>query len=289
MTSLILSLGDAFIKRLSADLVLWQIFILRSVIALPVLMFFLWSKGRLSSLVPQSFAWTTIRSLMLALMWVSYYASLPHIQLGIAAAAYYTLPIFITLFASLLLGDRISPFGWVAVFVGFAGVVLILNPQAGDVNFYVFLPIISAILFALAMIITRSKCRSDDAFALSIHLNVMFIVIGAIGSCWGLLNPDLAQGGDAFIWGAWPSMTSFDWVVMTLLAAAIVIGSVGSAIAFQLAPPATLAPFNFAYVAFAVLWGFLLFSETPTSSAVIGMLLVVVAGVGATRPSSKSD
>jgi drug/metabolite transporter (DMT)-like permease len=71
----------------------------------------------------------------------------------------------------------------------------------------------------------------------------------------------VAQDQNSFLWGIWSDMGISEWTAMALLAAAVVIGSVGSAVAFQLAPSAVLAPFNFAYVAFAALWGVLLFQE----------------------------
>lgn len=66
---------------------------------------------------------------MLVAMWVCYYVSLPKLTLSAAAAAYYTLPIFITLFSALFIGSKISQKGWLAVFAGFSGVVLILRPR----------------------------------------------------------------------------------------------------------------------------------------------------------------
>lgn len=139
-TSLALSLGDAVIKLISADFVLWQIFVLRSVIAIPILIAVVRLRFRAASLVPRRLGWVALRSLMLTLMWVAYYAALPHLALGIAAAAYYTLPIFITLFAALFIGDRIGPLGWGAVLLGFVGVLLILKPEADGFNGYALLP-----------------------------------------------------------------------------------------------------------------------------------------------------
>ena len=66
-------------------------------------------RSRSTALAPRQVGWVTLRSLMLTFMWVAYYAALPHLALGMAAATYYTLPIFITLFAAVFLGDKIGP------------------------------------------------------------------------------------------------------------------------------------------------------------------------------------
>ena len=89
-----LSLGDALIKYLSAEFTLAQIFVLRSALAIPVLVAILMIRYRDVSLRPLHLGWTTIRSLMLSIMWLAYYSALPHVEFSIAAAAFYTLPLF---------------------------------------------------------------------------------------------------------------------------------------------------------------------------------------------------
>ena len=106
-----LSLGDALIKQISADFALWQIFVVRSVIAIPVLIAVIKTRYQSVSLKPHDVRWTALRSLMLMFMWVAYYSALPNLALSIAAAAYYTLPLFITLFAALFIGDKVGKAG----------------------------------------------------------------------------------------------------------------------------------------------------------------------------------
>ena len=103
-----LSLGDALIKQESASFVLWQIFVVRSAILIPFLVYFVRSYRCAEPILPRHPGWTLLRSMVLVIMWVFYFAALPHIEFAVAAAAFYTLPIFITLFAALFLGERIS-------------------------------------------------------------------------------------------------------------------------------------------------------------------------------------
>ena len=188
-TALALSFGDALIKHISADFPLWQIFVVRSAIAAPVLIAFIKARRQTVSLLPKDVRWTALRSLLLTFMWVAYYAALPNLALSIAAAAYYTTPLFIVMFAALFLGDKIGRAGWSAVSIGFLGVVLILRPQANDFNVYALLPLIAAILYALAMIITRTKCRTENPLVLSLGLNLSFIAVGSFAAglieLWG--------------------------------------------------------------------------------------------------------
>jgi len=280
-----LSLGDALIKFTSNNFVLWQIFILRSLIAIPCLVLFMWLKARASLSLPTSIFWTTVRSLLLVMMWVSYYIALPHIQFSVAAAAYYTLPLFITLFSAALTGDKVSGQKWVAVVLGFIGVLLILKPNADAFNWYALLPLFSAVLYALAMILTRTKCRDEQPLVLALALNIMFVLVGVIAASYvASLSDDMRQG---FVLGAWSQMGNTQWLSMLLLAVAVLIGSVGTVIAYQNAPSSVIGVFDFAYVGFAVLWGVIFFKEFPDAFSWLGITLIVLSGLLSLKRSTE--
>ena len=284
-TDFALSLGDAAIKHISVNFVLWQIFVLRSIIAIPMLIAIIRLRSRAASLMPRRPGWVALRSLMLTSMWVAYYAALPHLALGIAAAAYYTLPIFITLFAALFIGERIGPMGWGAVLLGFVGVLLILKPAASGFNGYALLPLVSAILYALAMILTRTKCREENPLVLSLSLNVAFVVVGLLATLLIVMagGPAGDGPGASFLFGQWSVMGRTEWLSMALLAGAMIIGSIGAAIAYQAGPPATVATFDFAYVGFAGVWGIVFFAEVLDAVTIGGVMLIIAAGVLAVR------
>lgn len=276
-TVLALSLGDALIKFTSGAFVIWQIFVLRSALVLPVLLLYLHRKSPEALRIPPALGWTILRSLMLVAMWITYYLALPNLELSIAAAAYYTLPIFITIFSAIFIGDKIRPLGWAAVGVGFLGVLLILRPKAGDFNLYALLPLVSAVLYALSMIVTRTKCRTVNPIMLSVALNLTFVIVGSIAA---LSIMAFATGPRAgFLLASWAHMGVGEWGAMGLLATAILIGSVGAAIAYQNGPPSIIGTFDFAYVSFALLWGMVFFAEVPNLLSLLGMALIVAAGV----------
>ena len=284
-SNLAFSLSDAAIKLISANFVLWQIFVIRSIIAIPLLIAVISLRFRSTSLAPRQFGWVALRSLMLTLMLVAYLSSLPHLPLGVAAVTFYTLPIFITLFAALFIGDRIGLMGWRSVLLGFAGVALILRPTPDGFNGYALLPLVSAILYALAMILTRTKCREENPLVLSLGVNFSFIAIGLLATLLIAMvggSTDEVQG-TSFLFGEWSTMGTAEWLTMALLAAAAIIGSVGAAIAYQVGPPATVAIFDFTYVGFAALWGVLFFAEVLDRVTLTGMALIIVAGVLAVR------
>ena len=285
-----LSLGDALIKQQSASFPLWQIFVVRSAILLPLLVYLVRIHPGSDPIMPRHLGWTLLRSMVLVIMWVFYFAALPHIEFAVAAAAFYTLPIFITLFAALFLGETISSRGWLAVVSGFAGTLLILQPQADDFNTWTLLPLVSAILYAVAMILTRSKCRTEKPVVLSLWMNICFIAVGALAllllSFWQPADNSVAL--NPFLFGTWTPMGLDEWRTMGILAVAILVGSVGAALAYQKGPASVVSIFDFSYVGFAVVWGYLLFAEVPENLVMLGILMIVAAGIIASRQHGRS-
>ena len=263
-----LSLGDALIKARSVDLPLWQMFILRSALVVPVLWWLARRQGRRPF---GSFWWVVLRSVMLVAMWLSYYAALPLMQLSLATAAYYASPILITLIAAFLARRWPAPRVLLAVILGFPGVVLVLRPDASDFNVATLLPLLAAFLYACAMVLTARKCREDDPFALVLVLNITFVIAGV-----GL---SVFAGRDgSFVFGAWQDVDLPLIGTIAALAMSMLIGSVGAAVAYQNGPPATVAAFDYSYLVFSLAWGAIFFGELPGPLALAGIVIIVAAG-----------
>ncbi len=282
---LALSLGDAVIKLISVSFPLWQLYVLRSAIALPVLLIFIRLRRPETRFVPRAPGWVAARSMLLAAMWVAYYASLPHLQLSIAAAAYYTLPLFITLFSALLTGERVRRLGWFAIALGFAGVLVILRPDTAGFNGFALLPILAAILYALAMILTRTKCQDESPFVLSAALNLTFIAFGALATA-ALATAGLEAAiveTNRFLLGPWIGLGPRETLALAVLAAAILTGSILSAVAYQSAPASTVATFDYTYLAFSIMWGIVFFAEAPDALTLVGIAMIAIAGIVTVR------
>jgi drug/metabolite transporter (DMT)-like permease len=285
IAALALSLGDAVIKSISVSFPLWQLYVLRSAIVLPVLLVFIRTREPETRIFLLSPGWGAARSLLLASMWLAYYAALPHLQLSVAGAAFYTLPLFITLFSSVFVGERVGTIGWLAICLGFAGVVVMLRPSAEGFNAYALLPILAAILYALAMILTRTTCQKESPFVLSAALNATFILFGAIVSV-GLLiaDPSAAQvSANTFLLGDWVGISAREIIALAVLAAAILIGSIFTAVAYQSAASSTVSTFDYSYLAFSAVWGMVFFAEIPDALTILGIAMIAMAGIIAVR------
>jgi drug/metabolite transporter (DMT)-like permease len=277
---LAMSFQDAVVKYISAEMPLWQIYVLRSLLTLPILFVLLRFRRRPTAIRPISPGWALLRSLLLATSYIAFYASLPLLSLSVAAAACYTAPLFITLLSALWLRDPVGPRRWAAIVVGFAGVLTILRPGTEAFSVVTLLPILSALLYAWAAIITRARCAAEAPFVLSAVLNASFLLVGAIATAaLAIVHPTAAQVADyPFLLGPWVALGGRDWATLALLAGLVVAVSSGVAKAYQSGPPAIIATFDYAYLGFAALWGFAIFSDVPDRATVIGTLLIAGAG-----------
>ena len=283
-----LSLGDAIIKSISVSFPLWQLYVLRSVIAIPLLLIFIkWRHSGLS-LIPKAIGWALLRSFFMAAMLAPYYIALPHLQLSVAAAAYNTLPLFIILLSAVVLKQKIQPIGWFAIGLGFVGVLFLLRPTLEGFNLYALLPLFGAVLHASAMLLTRTKCKSENPLVLTLFINYMFIAIGVTVTL-SLLALNLSQdivGVNEFLLGGWVKVGTLEIIALVILATTILVGNIFGAIGYQIASPHVVAPFDYFYLIFSVLWGVLFFSEFPNMTTVIGMVLITSAGLITLRQKS---
>lgn len=279
-TVMTMAFADAVIKYLSADFPLWQIFVVRSLVAVPILVVIVLFGSRPGSIRPLSLKWAIVRSVLLALMYIAIYAAAPVLPLSVIAAALYTGPIFVALLSTLLLGEPAGMRTWGAVVLGFAGVLVILRPDSDDFSLFMLIPVIAGLLYALAAIITRAKCIDEKPQVLAIMLNLSILAVGLIATgALVLLRPLIENTANyPFLLGGWIAMGPWEWKMIALLAFLIVLIGIGLAKAYQAAPPPLIATFDYTYLLFAAFWGFLFFSAIPDPATIAGMLLIVAAG-----------
>ena len=283
---LTMAFADAVVKLISSNITLWQVFVARSMVAIPIIVALLLATG--ADIRPRAPKWTLLRSGLLLLTWLAFYASLPVLSLSVAAVAVYSNPIMIALLSATLIGEPVTGRQWIGVLVGFLGVTAILKPGTDAFSWFTLLPLFGAALYALAMVLTRSKCREEPPLTLGLALHCSFLVAGMIATLVLALVGLSAntQSAYPFLLGEWAPMGLREWGLMSLIGALSAIYFVGVARAYQIAAPAIIATFDYAYLVSAALWGFVFFLETPDHLTLAGMVLITAAGLLVARPSS---
>lgn len=289
VTAFALSLGDATIKMFSAQLPLWQLFVLRSAVALPVLVVFALVAPGFRLTWPLRPGWVALRSALLVANWIAYYAALAEVPISAAVSTYYTSPLFIVILSTTLVGERIGAFGLVAVALGFAGMLAVVQPGSDGFSPWALLPLVAALLYALAMVMTRTHCRNETPIMLAIGINVGFVITGlfamALYAALGPALPLLGQPG--FLNAGWSPLDTSTVGVLVFLGVITALATVLTALAYQSAPAPIIGTLDFSYLAFAVVWGVVFFAEWPNALAWFGIALITVGGVAAIwRPAT---
>mgnify|MGYP000217846636 FL=1 len=279
LSVLAMAFADAVVKLVSGDLTVWQVFAIRSAVALPILLLLARVTG--AGLRVKAAGWVMLRSLLLVLTWLAFYAALPVLDLSVAAVAVYSNPVITTLMAAMLAGDRVTERQWVGVGLGFLGVIAILRPGTEAFAPATLLPLLAALFYSTAMVLTRVKCQDEPPMALGLAVHAAFLIAGGVAI---VALAAIAPGADLvdtnpFLLRGWAGMTGADWGAMVLLGVLSAGYFVGVARAYQIAPAPIIATFDYFYLVSAAIWGFLFFAESPDLFTWLGMALITGAGL----------
>lgn len=280
--ALTVSIQDVVFKLFSRDLSLWQIFALRGVLAVPMLLALMWIRGEHTALLRTAFGkWPLLRSVFITITFLAFYAAIPFLSLSTVGAANYIAPIFVALMSAYVIKETVGALGWLGVLVGFTGVVVLLQPGTDAFSIWAVLPVIGAAFYALAHITTRVKCQAIPLSTMVFSLNVVMLVVGLVVSAlivWVKPQGEIAKTYP-YVFGGWSTLDLNSWLVLTTLAVfAIVIGMLLAG-AYQAAPPSVVSTFEYSYLVFVAVWDILFFGIAPTVTSVMGMVLIVVAGL----------
>lgn len=278
----IFSVQDVILKLLSGDYPLHQAMLIRSLTALPFhLAIVWWFDGRLSTITTPGWWKMLARGLLNFVAYTAYYLGLAYLPLADTIALFFTSPLFITLTAVLFLGERVRFLTSVAVAAGFAGVLLIVKPGADGIDLAALLPILGALGYALSMIAARSLGRTESAAAMAFWGNVCFLLcaltLSAVygsGAFAGASHPSLA-----FLTRGWVMPTLTDLLLMASCGLIAAIGLTLLTYAYRVAPSATVAPFEYSFMFWGLLWGWLFWDNIPDGLAWVGIAVIIAAGL----------
>ncbi len=274
---LALSAMDAMVKGLTDAFTLWQLCAARAAFSVPILIVVVAAAGGAAQLRQILRPWVIVRSLLFVGMWLAYYAALPFIDLSVAATALYTIPLFIAGFASLLAREPVGWRRWFGIAIGFVGVIVILRPGGEDFSAWALLPILAAMLYALAAIVTRTRCLTESSFVLALGLHSGLLLAGLAGiAVVELLGPDPSN---PYLLGRWVPMGVEEWAIMGAFGTALVVVAAAVAKAYQSGPSSIVGAFDYSYLVFAALWGVIFFGETLDAPTVAGIAMIAAAGL----------
>ncbi len=286
LSTLFTSLQDVIFKYTSADVTLWQLYVLRSLFLIPALLViaYIWCGG--AAAWRQSLRlWPMLRAILFVLMYFSMYSAIPVLPLSAIAAGIYTAPLFIAALSALLIGEPVRLRGGLAIAMGFAGVLVILRPGTEAFTWLMLLPVMAGFFYALSALVTRAKCRSVPPASLALSLSIALLITGVVVSAaLYIWQPAPAQiAVSPFLLGSWGALDLSQWGFVAMLAALMVANGLVLPAAYQSAPSVIIATFDYCYLIFATLFGVVIFSEIPDRQTIIGIFMIAAAGLMVAR------
>ncbi len=205
------------------------------------------------------------RGLMIAFAQFCYYTALVHLAFATATTLSFAGPLFITALSMPVLGLRVGPWRWLAVVVGFVGVILIMRPGSDVFTYAALLPIGAALGYAGSSIAIR--LMDEDVPSATVNL---YSTTGALA---GSLVAVLGTGG-------WvPVASAQDWFWLAAMGAAGGFAVLCLIAAYRLSEPGNLAPFEYFGIPFSFVIGWYVFHEAPFDRLFPGALLIVAGGL----------
>jgi len=282
----VFSFQDVLIRALSGAYAVHEIVFVRSLVALPLLVLVLWLGEGLAALRTRRPLLHLVRGAFLLAAYTLYYMAIAAMPLADAVALFFSAPLLITLIAIPALGERVGPRRWLGVAVGFAGVLVMLRPGASALDPAAGFALGAALAYAAGAIVTRRLGASDGGAAMAFSTTLLYLVVTPV---LALVVAGTGDGGDAslaFLTRPWRLPTTADLGLMAACGAIAAFGFLFLSQAYRAAPASTVAPFEYVGLPWAVLWGYAVWGELPGPATLVGVALVVGAGLYVLRRES---
>lgn len=282
----VIAFTDNYVRVIARDAGLWQFHATRTLMAFALLALAAVPLGL--QLRPKRPGAVLARSAIHGGAMVIYFGALAFLPVAQVAAGLFTAPIFVLLIQRFLYGQAIGGVQVLAVVVGFAGVVLVLGPEAmSGATLAALLPIIAGALYAMGNIATRRWCAGESAETVVAGFFGMLGVIGLLGMAVLWAFPlTVPEGAEGFLQRGpvWPTGEFLWWTFVQAAGSLLGVGMIVKA--YQIAEASRVSVFEYVILPASALWGYLLWGETLSWLAVAGMALIVLAGVLIARPQA---
>lgn len=195
---------------------------------------------------------------------IAFISTLVHMPLAHVVAITQTIPLAITAAGALLLGETVGWRRWLATFVGFGGVLLIVRPGTEAFSWWSLGALLSVLAVTVRDIMTRRMPADISSAAITLTTAAGVAVSGF---------------GMGFVEGAWILPSPAAIAALAVAAAAIAAGYVFSIHAVRAAPLSTIAPFRYTIIPMSLLLGYLIWGEVPDTLALLGIAVIAAAGI----------
>ena len=257
-----LTTSDALMKSLSGTYPVGQLLFVRSVFVWPWILLVAFHFGGLRVLRINSLKGHGLRGLLVIASTFLFVTGLQFLPLATAVSASFMGPLFITAMAPLLLSERVGWRRWLAVLIGFIGVLIMVRPGTDAFQWATLFPIAGAMCGGLRDLITRRISQNESTLAMLAITTIAIMVAGVVSIPFG-----------------WNELRHQDLITFAVSGTLVCGGHYLMIDAFRRGEAGLVAPFKYTSLLWALLIGYFAFGELPDVSTLSGAAIIVSAGL----------
>ena len=255
--------NDAIMKAVGERLPAAQMIVVRGAMAIALMLLVAARMGALDRIRDVARGWVLLRASCEGVGTVLYLAALFHLPLANITAINLSSPLFIVVLAKVFLQERVDRARWLAIALGFAGVLLVVQPAADGFNIYAWLCLLATLIYAFRDLLTRKISSATPS---------ILVTLATAGVVWLMAAVVMAFQG-------WMPMQGRELGWLSLSSLLVSTGYYALIAAMRHGEMTVIAPFRYVGLLWAVLLGYFVWGTLPNAMGWCGIALLIGAGL----------
>ena len=191
---------------------------------------------------------------------VAIFIALRNLPLATVVSITFAAPIFTTIFSIFLLNEKVGLYRWLAVLVGFVGIIVITEPGFSSLNFYYIYPIIFCLGLSYVAIAIRKLSTTEPVWLISFFFSFSIAILGLLSLFQGWVMPNF-----------------LDLFLLSMVGILGGLANLWLSQSYKYSEVSLVTPLKYLALVFAIIFGYFIWSEVPTLKTLIGALLVILS------------
>ena len=193
---------------------------------------------------------------------VAIFTALRNLPLATVVSISFAAPIFTTIFSIFLLKEKVGFYRWLAVIVGFIGIIVITEPGFSSLNIYYLYPIIFCLGLSYVAIAIRQLSTSEPVWLISLYFSVAITLLSFLTIPYGWVMPSLN-----------------DLVILSLVGVFGGVANLWLSQSYKYSEVSLVTPLKYLALVFAIIFGYFIWGEVPTIKTLLGAALVIISSI----------
>ena len=193
---------------------------------------------------------------------LSIFTALRNLPLATVVSISFAAPIFTTIFSIFFLSEKVGYFRWLAVLVGFVGIIIISEPGLSSLNVYYVFPVIFVLGMSYVAISIRQLSSTEPVWLISLYFSAAITLAGLFTIPYGWLMPNLK-----------------DLILLSFIGIFGGVANLWLSQSYKFSEVSLVTPLKYLALVFAIIFGYLIWNEIPTIKTLVGATLVIASSI----------